>query len=88
MSRLDENWRKVQVHLSGNNNSKDLSVSQWITEVGQPDDMEGTCLSKCGETIMAMKPAAKGGTISRTIGGHSINLHVTHTIQTILGSDE
>ena len=59
----------VQVDLTGQDNSEVIFNRQWSGTGGHSDYSRGACMSDGGKSIVAMPSTAKGGTISRIVGG-------------------
>jgi acyl-CoA hydrolase len=59
----------VQIDLTGQDNSEVIFNTQWSGTGGHSDYMRAACMSKGGKAIVAMQSTAKGGTISRIVGG-------------------
>ncbi|HUL29855.1 MAG TPA: acetyl-CoA hydrolase/transferase C-terminal domain-containing protein [Thermodesulfobacteriota bacterium] len=59
----------VQVDLTGQDNSEVIFDRQWSGTGGHTDYSRGACMSEGGKSIVAMPSTAKGGTISRIVGG-------------------
>ncbi len=59
----------VQIDLTGQDNSEVIFSNQWSGTGGHTDYMRGACLSNGGKAIVALQSTAKGGSVSRIVGG-------------------
>jgi 4-hydroxybutyrate CoA-transferase len=59
----------VQIDLTGQVNSEVVFNNQWSGTGGHADFNRAACVSEGGKAIIALQSTAKGGTISRIVGG-------------------